>query len=181
MRVFCAGIDNGTHLAAPGIVWSVNGETWEVLFAGSVAWKRGAEKNSRSHKLTLGGPQLVFVRPAAFLGKPIAWDQTQKFHVPRFFDKGLPAREVNKSNLSKAVKHMNNFLEDVRNPKIWSDIKIVRERKPAKRCDVQDTVKRSSLRLRSNAKRGVCVRVCVCVCARVCVCVCACVCACACA
>ena len=113
-----AGIDNGTRLAAPGIVWSVSGETWEVLFTGSVGWKRGVEKNSRSHKLPLAGPHFVFVRQCEFLGKPISWGQINKFPAPRFFAKGKPARVVDKTNLAIAVKNMNVFLEDVRNPKI---------------------------------------------------------------
>ena len=178
---FCAGIDDGTNLAAPGIVWEVQGASWEVLFTGSVSWKRRAGKNNRSHKLPLSGPHLVFVRRSEHMGKPIAWDHIQKFFAQRFFDKGLPAREVTKANLAKAVELMNNFLEDVRNPRIWSDIEIVRERKQAKRTDVQDPypVKRTSKRiLRSNAKRGLCECACVCVRVRVCVGVCVWVCVC---
>ena len=115
--LLCAGIDDGTNVAAPGIVWAVQGDSWEVLFTGSVSWKRGAGKASRSHKLTLSGPHLVFVRRADLIGKPIAWADIKKFHAQRFFDKGLPAREVTKENLAKAETLMNNFLEDVRNPR----------------------------------------------------------------
>lgn len=165
---FFLGIDDGSNLAAPGIVWDVYGTSWEVLFTGSVAWKRGGERqNKRSHKLKLSGPHFVFVRRSEHVGTPIAWDKIRKFHSQLFFLHGTPAREVSKANMHKAAKEVNNFLGDVRNPRIWSDVKLVRESKTKAKVPIDctadeqpvqeaaHTAKRSSLRLRRNTKKGV--------------------------
>lgn len=120
------GIDNGERLAAPGIVWQVFGKAWEVLFTGSVGWKQSETKNNkRSHKLILHGPHFVFVRDANLVGSPISWESIQKFHVQIFFLEGEPMSKVNKADMAAALLQAGNFLTEVKNCRIWSDIKLV--------------------------------------------------------
>ena len=152
----------------------MHGESWEVLFTGSVAWKKAESKgkgNKRSHKLDLGGPHFVFVREAKLVGKPIAWNDIWKFHAQLFFDKGYPAARVYKANLAAALLLGQNFMREVINPHIWSDVKLVKlVRQPTRtkkrklpvslpEVPVQDahanTVKRTSRRLRDRKKTGV--------------------------
>ena len=147
-----------------------------------MAWKRGGDKhNKRSHKLTLSGPHFVFVRASEYVGTPITWENIRKFHAQLFFEKGTPAREVSKANMSKAVQHMNSFLGDIRNPRVWSDVKLIREKKPKAKVpvditpdgqQVQEPVLTARRRLRSYTKTGARVRLCACVSARVFICVC---------
>ena len=150
----------------------MHGESWEVLFTGSVAWKKAESKkgngNNRSHKLDLGGPHFVFVREAKLVGKPIAWNDIWKFHAQLFFDKGYPAARVFKAALAAALLLGQNFLREVLNPHIWSDVKLVRQPTRTKKRKLSEslpevpvrdahatTVKRTSRRLRARKKTGV--------------------------
>ena len=119
------GIDNGEYLAAPGIIWHVYGRSWEVLLTGSLNWKLSDQGNKRSHKLVLGGPHFVFVRRADKIGTNIGWEDIFKFHATQFFQYGTPASAVTKTIMAQESARAKAFLADVKNARIWSDIRII--------------------------------------------------------
>lgn len=120
------GIDDGERLAATGIVWHVYERAWEVIFTGSLSWKHVERRSkSRSHKIVLSGPHFIFVRNANLMGTAIRWEDICKFHCQHFFSRGVPASTVDKNTLAKEIALTDSFLSDVKNPRIWSDVRLV--------------------------------------------------------
>lgn len=130
--VLLVGIDDGERLASPGIIWKVYGRSWEVLCVGSLTWRQaGSRANKRSHKFVLSGPYFIFVREANRIGKPILWDDIFRFHVQHFFQHGDPAPAISKAILAEESARAKAFLSEVKNARIWSDIRLVSN--PARR------------------------------------------------
>ena len=93
------GLDNGTRLAAPGILWKIFDQDVEVVFTGSLGWKNkaGRRGNRRSHHIQLPGPHYVFVRAAEHMGQKLHWSQLRKVLAQVFFNSALPEKKIHKA------------------------------------------------------------------------------------
>lgn len=82
------------------------------------------------------------------MGQAIKWVDIKKFHATHFFSYGNPAVDVNKSTLAVESDMARQFIRDVNNPKIWSDIKLVAN--PRKRRQLYRSPKKHSEPKRSR-------------------------------
>ena len=119
-------LEDGTRLAAAGILWKVYDETYEVVFTGSLGWKNkcGRRGNTRSHHIQLPGPHYVFVRDAALAGREVKWSHLRKFIVQVFFNNGTPEEKLPKSVVVVTGLLANEFLRQVVDPRKWYDVEL---------------------------------------------------------
>ena len=132
------GLDNGTRLAAPGILWKIFDEDVEVVFTGSLGWKNkaGRRGNRRSHHIQLPGPHYVFVRAAELIGQQLHWSQLRKVLAQVFFNSALPEKKIHKSAVLLERVLAKAFLRTVSSPRKWYDVEMIEESTPRKMHDL---------------------------------------------
>ena len=122
------GVDDGTRLAATGIIWEFDHVQYEIVVTATLGWKdKGVHGKNRSHKIESKGPHYAFVRESRYVGDSVFFRQLKKVHIMDLFRNGKPAALVTKSVLAREAVFVSSFLRrfdtSVEN---WHQVKLLK-------------------------------------------------------
>ena len=124
-------VDDGIRIAQSGLLWSIDGKMFEIVFVSSLGWMQQRAERSRSHRVTYSdNPIYVVIREASLQGSSIHFRQLRKLVASTLFREGRASSVVDFGNITKAKKLAADFVEkNQRNYSAWVGIKYMRTNK----------------------------------------------------
>ena len=122
-------VDDGICIVKTGLIWSIDGKLFEIVFVSSLGWV--PQKARRSHRVTYStNPIYVVVRDASLQGQIIHFHQLLKLVAATVFREGRACSVVNFDDVNRAKQLANDFMEKhERNYEAWLGITYMRTRK----------------------------------------------------
>ena len=122
-------VDDGICIVKTGLIWSIDGKLYEIVFVSSLGWV--PQKARRSHRVTYStNPIYVVVRDASLQGQTIHFHQLLKLVAATVFREGRACSVVNFDDVNRAKQLANDFMEKhERNYEAWLGITYMHTRK----------------------------------------------------
>ena len=124
-------VDDGVRIAQSGLLWSIDGKMFEIVFVSSLGWMQQRAERSRSHRVAYSDNTIyVVIRAASLQGTSIHFEQLLKLVASTLFREGRASSVVNFAAITKAKKLAADFVEkNQRDYTAWVKIKYMRTMK----------------------------------------------------
>ena len=124
-------VDDGVRIAQTGLLWSIDGKMFEIVFVSSLGWMQQRAERSRSHRVAYSDNTIyVVLRAASLQGTSIHFQQLLKLVASTLFREGRASSVVNFAAITKAKKVAADFVEkNQRDYTPWVKIKYMRTNK----------------------------------------------------
>lgn len=148
-------IDDGVCLVQTGLLWSIDGQLFEIVYVSSLGWVQ--QKATRSHQVAFNNnPIYVVVRAASLQGREIEFDQLQKLVAATVFREGRACSVVSFRDIAKAQELATDFVnKHERDYTAWAAINYMRTNKELEeqRKQEQETARKLREQEENRARR----------------------------